>query len=227
MLGRLRTSTAVAASGTLLAALAGCSALPGFAATPISSVAPAPIPTAPIPTVPIPTAPIPARTIATPKPRTPAPALTTTGTAWPAILASLSGYGQWLLANPNPGLVGNVAEPGCAMSDLISRQAAGLLGDRAYLKPSPPMFATVSGPSPAPGSTAAVFGSQVTLDVTASRPPEPVVSRTGKPFMVFAALPLTALQITLYRAADNRWRFCTVETMADSGATDDPSVALI
>src|SRR3954447_3700410 len=76
--------------------------------------------------------PLPVLTIATPRPRTAAPALRTTGTAWPVILASLSGYGQWLLANPNPALVGMVATPGCGMANLLSRQLHGLLSDRAY-----------------------------------------------------------------------------------------------
>jgi hypothetical protein len=165
--------------------------------------------------------------MATPKPRSAAPALKTTGAAWPAILASLAGYGQWLLANPDPALVGTIAEPGCTMANLITQQAAALLDEHAYLKPSPPTFGTVTGPSPAPGSTAAVLGNEVLLSVTASRPQEAVVSRAGRPITVFAAMPSTPLQITLFRAADNKWRFCMVDALSDSGAPDDPSVPLL
>jgi hypothetical protein len=212
-----------AAAGVLLAALAGCSSLPGFAAAPAAS----PAPPVPVPASTASPVPLPVLTVATPKPVRPAPALKTTGAAWPAILTSLTGYGQWLLANPDPALVGNIAQPGCAMADLISQQAAGLLADRAVVKPSPPVFGAVTGPSPAPGMSVAVLGSEVTLDVTVSRPAETVVSRTGKQITAFAALPSTALQITLWRAADNKWRFCTVAAASDSGAPDDPSVPLL
>jgi hypothetical protein len=75
--------------------------------------------------------------------------------------------------------------------------------------------------------TTAVLGNEVLLNVTASRPQELVVSRTGKPITVFAAMPPTALQITLFRAADNKWRFCMVDALSDSGAPDDPSVPLL
>lgn len=157
-------------------------------------------------------------TIDIPKPRTTAPALKTTGTAWPTILASLSGYGQWLLANPDPDKVADVAEPGCAMANHLARQVQGLLASRTYLKPSPPQFATVTGPTAdtettaAPGHTITI-GNKVTLDVTASRPSRPVISRTGQQITTVAPLPQTRLQITLHRGADNKWRFCTVTAM--------------
>jgi hypothetical protein len=61
-------------------------------------------------------------TVAAPKPKTAAPALKTTGTAWPALLASLSGHGQRVLANPDPSKLADVAQPGCAMYNLLSRQ---------------------------------------------------------------------------------------------------------
>jgi hypothetical protein len=204
-------------SGAVLLALTGCSALPGYVAAPAPSASPAPTPTTSLQV----------RTVATPKPSSAAPALKTTGAAWPAILASLAGYGQWLLANPDPALVGNIAEPGCAMANLITQQAAALLDEHAYLKPSPPTFGTVTRPSPAPGSTAAVLGNEVLLNVTASRPQEAVVSRNGKPITVFAAMPSTPLQITLFRAADSKWRLCMVDALSDSGAPDDPSVPLL
>jgi hypothetical protein len=213
---RLRVGLAAGVGGVLLAALAGCSALLGPAATPATPVHPAP------------SYPVPVLTVATPKPRSAAPALRTTGVAWPAVLASLSGYGQWLLANPDPALIGNVAMPGCSMYNLISRQATALLRDQAYLQPAAPVFGPVTGPSPAPGATAAVLGNEVTLDVTATRPLEAVLSRAGgTPISSFDALPQTTLQITLFRPADNKWRFCTVNAAADTGAGDDPPVPLL
>jgi hypothetical protein len=213
MSGRSRASLAAGVGGVLLAALAGCSALPGAAAAPAT---------------PVPSYTVPVLTVATPKPRSAAPALKTTGVAWPAVLASLSGYGQWLLANPDPALVGNVATPGCSMYNLISQQATALLRDQAYLQPAAPVFGPVTGPSPAPGATAAVLGNEVTLDVTATRPLEAVLSRAGgMRISSFDALPQSTLQITLFRPADNKWRFCTVNAQADTGAGDDPSVPLL
>jgi hypothetical protein len=211
--GRLRKGTALGMTGTLLAAMAGCSALPGFAAPPPApSASAAPAPTTPVRTL----------TIAVPKPRTAAPALRNTGTAWPAILASLSGYGQWVLANPDPALVGTIAEPGCAAATLIFEQAAALLRDRAYLQPSPSVLAAVNGP------TGAAVGNRVTLDVTASRPSEPVLSRAGKrPVTGFGALPPTALRVTLFRAADQKWRFCTVDPMPGAAVPGDPPLSLL
>jgi hypothetical protein len=216
MSGSLRAGLAAGVGGVLLAALAGCSALLGPAATPATPVPPAPSYT------------VPALTVATAKPRIAAPALKTTGVAWPAVLASLSGYGQWLLANPDPALVGNVAMPGCSMYNLIAQQATALLRDQAYLQPAAPVFGPVTGPSPAPGTTAAVLGNEVTLDVTATRPIEAVLSRAGAmQISSFDALPRTTLQITLFRPADNKWRFCTVNAEADTGAGNDPSVPLL
>jgi hypothetical protein len=195
-------------TAALLMTLTGC-AVTGTAGT-TTAQTPAPVLTAPIPVL----------TVATPKPRTPAPALKNTGVRWPAILASLSGYGQWVLANPDPALVGAITEPGCAMANLLAQQASGLLGDHAYLKPVPPVFLSVTGPSPAAGNA-------VTLSVSASRPQEAVLSRTGnKPITAFAALPVTDLRITLYRGPKGGWRLCTVDATADSGWPDDPSLPL-
>jgi len=204
-----------AAGALVLAGLGGCGAL-GSTAAPTPSVAPAPSYTVAVVAVP------------TPKPRTPAPALKTTGVAWPVILASLTGYGQWLLANPDPALVGAIASPGCSLYNLVSAQATGLLRDQAYLQPVPAVFGPVSGPSPAAGSSLAVLGNQVTLDVTASRPAEAVLSRgTGNlQISAFDALPPTALRITLIKGADSKWRFCTVNVTADTGESGDPSVPL-
>jgi len=161
-------------------------------------------------------------TIATPKAQTAPPALKNTGTSWPAILASLSAYGQWLLANPDPAKVAMIAVPGCGMANLLSEQTDGLLGSRARVQPGLVVFTAVTGPSPV-----AVRTNTVILDVTASRPGEPVLDRRGKQINTFGPLPQTSLQITLNRGSDLRWRFCTVESTADAGAPDDPSVALL
>jgi hypothetical protein len=137
------------------------------------------------------------------------------------ILKSLSAYGQWLLANPDPALVGNVATPGCAVGNMLADQVGGLLGSRAYVKTSPAVITSVLGPT-------TVIGDQAVLDVVAARPAEPVLSRAGaRTISTFDAFPPQSLQITLDRGADKRWRFCSVESAADEGATDDPSVPLI
>jgi hypothetical protein len=195
----------------LTATLSGCAAAT-TTATPAAS-----------PKVSVSVSPSPARviTIAVPKARSAAPALSNTGTSWLPILQSLSGYGQWLLANPDPALVGNVATPGCAVANLLTEQINGLLGSSAYVKTSPAVITSVLGPSPATGS-------QVVLDVVGGRPAEPVLSRAkGTTISTFSAYPQSSLQVTLDLGADKRWRFCSVESSADAGATDDPSVPLI
>jgi hypothetical protein len=168
--------------------------------------------------------PVPARVIAiaTPRAQSAAPGLKNTGAAWPAILASLAGYGQWLLANPDPAKIATIAEPGCGEANLLSTQVTGLLGSNLYVQPSPVVFTTVNGPSPVAAGV-----DSVTLDVTASRPTEPVLDRKRKQVTTFEALPQTSLQITLNRGSDQKWRLCTVDAMTDAGAPDDPSVALL
>jgi hypothetical protein len=201
----MRRGLAAVAGGALLAAVAGCAATP-------------PAPTAATPT---PSWTVRVLTAAPIKPKTAAPALKITGTAWPAILASLSGYGGWLLANPDPSLVAMIATPGCAMNDLLSRQVTALHEENAYVTPSPPVFSLVVGRSPA-------VTNEMTLDVTASRPAEPVLAGPKATVISsFAALPPTSLQITLVRGADNKWRFCTVNAIADTGDGSDPSVPLL
>ena len=219
MRSRRRHGIALMVAVGLTTALSGCTAFAGTSVTPTASAA-APATGASAP-------PLPVVTAATPVPRKAAPALATTGTAWPAILTSLAGYGQWLLANPDPALVGNIAMQGCTMYDLIYRQADALLRDKAYLVPSPPVFAVTAYPSLAPGTTAAALGGKVVLNVTASRPAEVVMSRTGKQISTFDQLPPTSLQITLQQGTDLKWRFCNVNAMADTGAPDDPSVPLL
>jgi hypothetical protein len=202
---------ALGAGALLLSALTGCSALLGSAAA-VPSTSAAPPPSYKVTNL----------TVATPKPKTGAPALKTTGTAWPAILASLSGYGQWVLANPDPSKIADVAEPGCAMYDLLSQQTTALFEEKAYLKPSAPVFTQVVFPSPAPA------GNEITLDVTATRAAEPVLSQSkAAPISTFQPLPATALQITLFQGSDKKWRFCTVDAWSDTGAADDPSVPLL
>jgi hypothetical protein len=160
-------------------------------------------------------------TIVTPKPRTAAPAVKNTGTAWPAILASLAAYGQWSLANPDPTTIAVVAVPGCSTANQLAEQMTGLLGSQALVKPSPVVFGTVAASSPV---AAAV--SEVVLNVTASRPAEPVLDRKGKQITTFKALPPTSLEITLNRGSDQKWRFCSIESIVD-GSAEDPTVALL
>jgi hypothetical protein len=213
-----------------VAALSGCAAVTGTTPGTLAAATPAP-------SVSLSPSPVPVITIAVPKATSAPPALRNTGTSWMPIFTSLSAYGQWLLANPNPALVGTVATPGSTAANLLANQIAGLLGSRAYVKTAPVTIASVLGPSPAPGSGQSstsvsglplVSGSQVVLQVIASRPAEPVVSRVnGKTINTFAAYPQSALQVTLDLGADKRWRLHSVENTADAGATDDPSVPLI
>jgi len=194
-----------------VAALSGCAAptgAPTAAATPAPSVSVSPSPMRVI-------------TISIPRAASAAPALRNTGTSWLPILTSLSAYGQWLLANPDPALVGTVATPGCAVANLLSDQIDGLLGSRAHVRTAPATITSVVGPSPATGS-------RVVLQVIASRPAEPVLSRANvKTISTFGAYPQSALQVTLDLGADKHWRFCSIESTTDAGAADDPSVPLI
>jgi hypothetical protein len=211
---RGRAITAAVSGALALSTLTGCAAL-GLGPTPSTS---ARVPSAasgspkPLPVL---------AGIATPKPKTAAPGLATTGSAWLPILTALSGYGQWLLANPNPALAGDIAAPGCAMSDLIGTQLAALLAENAYVKTSPVSITTVMGPSPA-------LGTSVSLTATASRAAEPVLSRTkGTVITTYAPVPPTNLLITLNKGADGKWRLCTVNPQDDSGEPADPSVPLL
>ncbi|WP_157437704.1 hypothetical protein [Actinoplanes subtropicus] len=195
------------------AALSGCGATNGATATAVSAT--------PAPAVSVSPSPMRVVTVSVPKATSAAPALRNTGTSWMPILTSLSAYGQWLLANPDPALVGTVATPGCAVANLLSDQIDGLLGSRAYVRTAPATITSVLGPSP-------VTGSRVVLQVIAARPAEPVASRAkGNTISTFDAYPQSALQVTLDLGIDKHWRFCSVENTADAGATDDPSVPLI
>jgi hypothetical protein len=191
------------------AALGGCATgAATVAATPPAKVGVAPIPATVI-------------SIVVPKAATAAPALANTGASWLPILTSLSAYGQWLLANPDPALVGNVATLGCGAANLLTAQVTGLLGSKTYVRTSPVSIVSVVAPSP-------VAGGAVTLIVVASRPAEPVLSRTGgKTVTTFGAYPQTVLEVTLDLGTDKRWRFCTIEANSDPTGEQDVSVPLI
>ncbi|MGX6607580.1 hypothetical protein ACWKSP_36460 [Micromonosporaceae bacterium Da 78-11] len=160
-------------------------------------------------------------TLAPPKAKTVAPVLRNTGTAWPAILASLTAYGQWSLANPDPATIAAVAVPGCSTASQLGEQMSGLLGSQATVTPSPVVFGAFTSPSPVAAGV-----SEMVLYVSASRPAEPVMSRHGQQINTFPALPPTNLEITLNRGTDQRWRFCSIESIGD-GAAEDPTVALL
>jgi hypothetical protein len=79
----------------------------------------------------------------------------------------------------------------------------------------------VVGRSPATTGT-------VVLTVVAGRAAEPVVSRSGgKTITTFAPYAPGALHVTLNKGADNRWRFCDVQSIGDMTSPDDPSVPLV
>lgn len=179
--------------------------------------------TAATPAAKVSASPVPAKviTVATPKPATPAPAVANTGTAWLPILTSLSAYGQWLLANPDPALIGAIATPGCGVATMLTGQLTGLLGSRTYVRTSPVVITSVLAPAPAANGA-------VTLVVVAGRPAEPVLSRVGaKTVATFAAFPPSVLEVTLDQGADQRWRFCTIQASGDPTGDTDASVPLI
>jgi hypothetical protein len=181
------------------AALSGCAGLGTTAASPAATTPTTPASPLQIKTV----------TVAVPKPRTPAPALAITSTAWPKVLASLTAYGQWLLANPNPALVGNIATPGCAVAQLLSTQVQSLIDSNTYVVTTPPTFSAITGSAPASG--------QEVLMITAGRPAEPVVSRAQKLVTIgsYDAVPPASFEVTLDQGADGKWRYCTIENQPD------------
>jgi len=142
--------------------------------------------------------------VATPKAHSGAPGLATTGTNWMSIMKSLTGYGQWLLGNPDPSMIGNVATPGCGMSDLLGRQVSGLMNSNTYVQTVAPVITQVIGPSATTNNT-------VGLAVVASRSAEPVVSQTkGTTITTIAPYAPTTLSVTLDKGSDNKWRLCEV-----------------
>lgn len=211
----MRTVATALAGALALSGLSGCAVLGLSApATPGASAAASAAPASPSPVPVLPG-------IVTPKPKTAAPALATAGTAWQPILTALSGYGQWLLANPDPALVANVATPGCAAAGALSRQLGALLVENAYVQTSPVSIVAVVGP-------AAAIGTRVRVTAVAARAAEPVLSRRkNTPIMTFGPLPATALSITLDRGADSKWRLCTVSRQSADGAPADATVPLV
>jgi hypothetical protein len=183
----------------VVATLSGCSALTGGTTGATATTAPTPAASG---------TPSPMQVIAvsTPKAHTGAPALSTTGSSWKTIVTSLTGYGQWLLGNPDPSLVGNIATPGCGQAALLGRQVTGLINSNTYVRTSPPVITQVLGPSAAPAN------GTVALTVVASRPAEPVLSqaKSGLTVTTIAPYGATALLVTLNKGTDNKWRLCDV-----------------
>lgn len=217
-----RTVTATAMGALLITALTGCAVTTETAAV---------VDTAAEVVAPVAAAPVEQLAVEIPKARTGAPALRNTGLDWQPILQSLTAYGQWILANPNPDKVADIAAPGCAYAQLTARQVQGLLGSNAYLQPSKPTFLIVTGPTEeaieqeateeATEETATTpIGNNVTLTVAVNRAAEPVVNNSGNEVTSFPALRQAQLHITLVRDADNKWRFCTVTPV--TGTSDKP-----
>jgi hypothetical protein len=178
----------------VVATLSGCSTVTTSVTT-TSTAAPSATATAsPMKVIPV----------ATPKAHTGAPVLATTGSSWMSIVKSLTGYGQWLLGNPDPSMIGNVATPGCGMSDLLGRQVSGLVNSDTYVQTVAPVITQVLGPS------AATNGS-VGLAVVAGRAAEPVMSQAkGTTITTIAPYAPTTLNVTLDKGSDNKWRLCDV-----------------
>ncbi|GAA2683998.1 hypothetical protein [Actinoplanes palleronii] len=159
-----------------------------------------------------------------------APGLSLTGTNLPVIVASLIKYGQWLITNPDPALVTTIAEPGCAAANQLIAETQSLIDQGAYVTTTAPTVTAVRWPSPAPSASAASFGDQATLDLQVSRPAEAVTMRSsGKQTQVLSYLPelrSTTVRISLFRAADKKWRFCEVSTPLDGSRADSIAVLL-
>ncbi|BCY12734.1 hypothetical protein L3i22_078220 [Actinoplanes sp. L3-i22] len=159
-----------------------------------------------------------------PPPNTSAPGLSNTGANLPTVVASLIKYGQWLIGNPDPDQVGNVAAPGCAASNDLLRQTRSLVDQGAYVTTATPVVTGVRWPSPAPSTTAAALGDQATVTIQVSRPAEALTMRTtGKGTQVLSYLPelrATTVQIALFRGTDKKWRLCEVTTPQDTALAD-------
>jgi uncharacterized protein YceK len=150
--------------------------------------------------------------VVTPKAHTGAPGLSTTGSNWTSIVKSLTGYGQWLLGNPDPSMIANVAAPGCGMSGQLGKQVSGLLNSDTYVQTSAPAITQVVGPSASADST-------VGLVVVASRAAEPVLSqKKGKQINTIAPYAATTVNVTLNLGSDKKWRLCEVSGPDGAGA---------
>ncbi|GLW31674.1 hypothetical protein [Actinoplanes regularis] len=201
--------TAVLAAGS---ALAGCGVLASTATTtvsPESTVTPGPVSTF----------------VQTPAvPNTSAPSLSNTGTNLPVVVASLIKYGQWLIANPDPERVSEIAAPGCAASNDLIRETRSLVAQGAYVTTTAPTVTGLRWASPSPSGGTVPFGDQATLFFQVSRPAEALTMRTvGQETQVISYLPelkATTVRVDLFRATDKKWRFCEVTTPLDSNSAD-------
>jgi hypothetical protein len=209
--GLHRRLTAAGGLGIALLCLSGC-------AMPLAGQVTAPT----IPATQIPAAP----TTAAPalRPSGPAPALKNSGTNWAPMLASLLGYGQWLLANPGAAPVGNVAGAGCPLTDKLTTEVANLSGEGWRLTPAPLTLSSISVPTRlAPGETT------VSLQLQASRAAETIVDAGGRPTSSVAALPPAIFDVTVLLGGDRKWRLCSAQptepVLTTDGADDsDPSL---
>jgi len=142
---------------------------------------------------------------ATPRPpTTPAPPLST-GNSWAVVVPQLLTYGQWVLANPDPSLVPNVAAPGCSFDSVLSLQTQSLLNRAAFLQPSQLSVLSIQ----APGTP---VGAETTIAIEASRRSEQYVdaSGTSSTGTLVAALPPTYFDVTLDLGSDKQWRICSI-----------------
>jgi hypothetical protein len=178
----------------VVATLSGCSALTGSVTTTSAATAAPKVNASPSPARVI--------TVATPKAHSGAPGLSTTGSNWQSIVKSLTGYGQWLLGNPDPSMVANVATPGCGMANLLGQQVNGLINSNTYVQTSAPTITQVVGPSASTSGT-------VSVAVVASRAAEPVLSqKKGTTITTIAPYAPTTFNVTLSQGSDKKWRLC-------------------
>ncbi|WP_030441432.1 hypothetical protein [Actinoplanes subtropicus] len=195
-----RPAALLAAGLALLSTLAGCAtATTVTAATTATATTSAANARPPATAIPSPAA-----------PTSKAPTLTNTGTTWPKIVGSLTTYGQWLLANPNPALAAAITVPGCAADNALTAELQARVNNGTYVQPAAPILVSISGPT---GS----IGGQVIVDIRAVRGAEPVYYHTRPRSTTHVvsdrpALPPTDLSLTLIRGSDSRWRLCTASS---------------
>ncbi|MEV6342629.1 hypothetical protein [Actinoplanes sp. NPDC051851] len=200
----LQLTTALVA----LCGLAGCSALTASttstSVTPQTSATPGPTSTF------VQTA---------PPSTTSAPTLANTGTNMSVVVASLIKYGQWLLTNPDPSKVTNMAEPGCAAANQLIAQTRSLIDQDAYVTTTTPTVTNWQYASPAPSSSATSVVSPTTVTLRMSKVAEPVTPRSATSSTTVTsylpALPSTTVQIVLNKGTDGKWRICQVSTPFD------------
>ena len=195
-----RTCRGVLAGTVVAVALASLTACTMPFTTPVA------VPTSPV--TPHPAAP----SSSTPAliPTGPPPALNNTGNNWAPMLASLLTYGQWLLANPNSGMVATMAAAGCPAAAALSTEMTSLSGESWRLAPAPLTISSLGAPS-----TLAAGQTTVTLPVQVSRAAETVVDTTGQAASRVAALPPTTFDVTVLLGADGKWRLCSARAALD------------